>query len=252
MLEKIRVSIVTPAYNAAGTLMRAYDSVRSQTFDNWEWIIVDDGSTDETLNMIEKLKNNDCRVKAIFHKRNEGAAKARNDGIACASGDYVAFLDADDIWMPQKLQKQLTFMIQSGHDFTCTAYEVILPRGNKTLYCPKTTQISYRSLLTYNCIGCLTVMYKKSSFPEFSMPLNAPKREDHAAWLSVTRGGTVIHCLNEALAVYYNLGNGVSSKKISMIKYQYNIYRRCEGFSIIKSCFYLIVLMFNKLFRKGY
>lgn len=232
--------------------MRAYKSIRSQTFDNWEWIIVDDGSSDETLNIIEKIKNNDCRVKTIIHKRNEGAAKARNDGIAYASGNYVAFLDADDIWMPQKLREQLIFMVQSGYDFTCTAYEVVLPKGKKILYCPKMVQISYRSLLSSNCIGCLTVMYKKTSFPDFLMPLNAPKREDHAAWLSVTRGGTLIHCLNEVLAVYYNLGNGVSSKKISMIKYQYNVYRRCEGLGVIKSCLYLIALIFNKLFRKGY
>lgn len=244
------VSVITPAYNAETTLEKTYKSLRSQTYENWEWIIIDDHSSDATFQVIKALAKKDPKIRFFQNETNLGAAKSRNLGIHNAKGRYIAFLDADDLWKPEKLEKQLTYMKQNGFPFTCTGYDIQFESGEKKCFCPKKETLTYKSLLKSNDIGCLTVLFDKEKFPYFEMPIDAPRREDHAAWLDVTKNGTIIHCLQKSLAVYEVSKNSVSGNKLKIIKYQYFVYRKHEGFGIFKSLYYLFLISFRKVFFK--
>lgn len=246
----VKVSIITPAYNCTKSFKGTYESVLFQTFFDWEWIIVEDCSTDGTFDIIKKLIGNDKRVKIFKTEKNSGAAVARNLGIEKASGQYIAFLDADDLWEPNKLERQIKFMDENDFAISYSKYKILYENGKTKTFSPKKTTIKYKQLLWKTDIGCLTGMYDSNKLGKRYMPVDCIKREDHGFWLDLTRDGTVAHLYPEYLATYRVASSSVSSKKTKMIKYEYLLYRNHEHFSIVKSLWFLMLRIFNKLFAK--
>lgn len=244
------VSIITAAYNASNTIEDTFHSILNQSYQNWEWIIVNDCSKDDTQKVLEKISKQDKRVVIFTLDKNSGAAVARNKGIELAKGDYIAFLDADDLWKPEKLKKQIEFMENNHHTFSYSDYDVLLDDGSTTTFFPKKTIASYKSLLSSNYIGCLTAIYDCKSLGKIYFPLDAIKREDHALWLDILKKSEHAYKINESLAIYRLGSSSVSSNKKKMFKFQYLMFRKHERFSVFKSLWYTLLVTFNKMFRK--
>jgi teichuronic acid biosynthesis glycosyltransferase TuaG len=256
------VSIVMPAYNAAATIAHSIHSVLAQTLNDWELLIIDDGSTDETLNIVAQL-NSSGRIRIFHTGGRHGSARARNIGIASARGRYIAFLDSDDLWLPEKLQKQIQFMEGTGSHFSFTAYRRMTFEGDigtGVLHIPN--KVSYKDLLKTNHIGCLTAMYDRKYFGEVVIP-TLEKAESYRLWKYLLKG-QVVHedyglwlkllkqppdgqeekvwawGLDEPLALYRRGHSSRSSNKIAAATSQWLIYRRLENLSLAASLYYFI------------
>lgn len=232
------VSIIMPNYNGAKYLQETINSVLAQTYTNWELLFVDDCSTDNSLEIVRSY--NDSRIKILQNDKNSGAAVSRNYALLEAKGKWIAFLDSDDLWLPEKLKKQIAFMETNGYAFTFTDYDVI-DENSATIshFKPRLDICMYKDILKHNHIGCLTVIYDSEKIGKVLMPTNAIKREDLACWLSILKKGERAYCLHECLAQYKVHSNSVSSNKLKMLKYQWNVYRKVEKLSLIKSCYYI-------------
>jgi glycosyltransferase involved in cell wall biosynthesis len=184
-MKNIKVSIVTPAYNNEKYIEETINSILNQTHQNFEIIVVDDYSSDKTIELVEKF--NDERIIILKNKENMGAAFSRNKALAKATGEYVAFLDADDIWLPSKLEQQLNYMISNNYDFSSTDYGIINEAGEKLgKYITAPKKITHKKFRKISWVGCLTVMYKRSIFPDLSIPDSIKKRNDYALWLKLS------------------------------------------------------------------
>lgn len=240
------VSIVTPIYNSEKYIAQAVDSVQAQTYANWEHILVDDCSSDNSEAIVKALQKKDARIKYHRLETNSGAGIARNKAIELSSGAYIAFLDSDDLWYPQKLEKQLNFMKESGYRFTFTDYDVVDEGGQKLKKHIKCKSVvTYKSALYKNPIGCLTVIYDVGFFGKQYMP-SIRKRQDYALWLNLLKK-TNGYGLNECLSSYRMGNQSISSNKLDLIKYEWQIYREVEGLSWLKSSFYLFSAIILKL-----
>lgn len=230
------VSIVVPVYNAGAYIEETIAMVCRQTYGQWELLLVDDCSTDDGREKAEQWCRKDERIRLIAKEKNEGAALARNTGIDCASGRYVAFLDADDIWKEDKLEKELYFMEEKGAAFAFTAYEFGDEQANgtgKVVNVPET--LSYREALSRTIIFTTTVIFdlEKIGKELIKMP-NVPS-EDTATWWKVLRNGYTAYGLNEALAIYRRPAKSLSSNKFKAIERIWNLYRREEKLSVVYS-----------------
>jgi len=242
------VSIITPTYNAAEYVALMIESVQSQSYSQYEHLIIDDCSSDNTLEIVQQYINKDNRIKLIRLKQNEGAGFARNKGIEEAINRYIAFLDSDDIWHPEKLEKQIKFMTSNNYAFTFTSYDQIDEDGkkkNKNVYTKE--RVTYKKALFDNPIGCLTVMYDSLLLGKQYMP-TIRKRQDYALWLKILKT-TDGFGLNEILSSYRVRKNSISSNKLYLIKHQWRLYRTIEGFSVVKSMFYLFLIIINKIIK---
>lgn len=248
--NKVEVSIITPAFNCRDTIKATYESINNQSFSNWEWIVIEDHSTDESFDYIKKMIANDDRVTLLRTDSNSGAAVARNVGIQAAKGRFISFLDADDLWMPDKLELQVKYMKQNGYALTCSNYQLLYKNGATKEFRLKKDKITYKMLLRSNYLGCLTVIYDSEQLGKVLMPLDCEKREDYGAWLDITRNGVVAHCLDKTLSIYRIGSYSVSSNKLRMIKYQYRVYRTHEKFCVFKSLWFVLLCSLNKIFRK--
>lgn len=232
------VSIIMPNYNSEKYIEATINSVLAQTYHNWELLFVDDCSSDASLELVKAFQ--DERIRIFSMKKNGGAALARNKAIEEAKGRWIAFLDSDDLWIPEKLEKQITYMQNNGVSFSYTDYEVI--DENNTIistFKPQLDVCKYKDILKHNHIGCLTVIYDSDKLGKALMPTDAIKREDMACWLSILKNGAEAHCLHECLAQYKVHSNSVSSNKFKMIKYQWQVYRKVERINVFKSFYYL-------------
>ena len=232
------ISIITPVYNASDFLEETINSVLNQTYDNWEMILVDDCSTDNSREIIKKLSQMDDRIIPVFSERNEGVAKSRNKGILKAKGRYIAFLDSDDIWKENKLKLQIEFMKKNNIAFSFTGYDFIDENGvefRKMVDLP--SKVNYNKLLKYNSIGCLTVMIDKEVVGDIEMP--SIKHEDFMTWLSILKKGIDAYGINENLASYRKRTGSVSENKIKAATWTWNILRKHERLNIVKAswCF---------------
>ncbi|WP_149273783.1 glycosyltransferase family 2 protein [Pareuzebyella sediminis] len=240
------VSIVTPVHNSERYVESCIQSVQAQTYPNWEHILVDDCSTDRSAEIIKAHAENETRVKYIGLEVNSGAGVARNTAIRAASGNYIAFLDSDDLWHPTKLERQLAFMTANNHHFTFTAYDKIDENGNplqkKVTIKPRVT---HHTALYKNPIGCLTVIYDVGFFGKQYMP-KIRKRQDYALWLKLLKK-TDAFGLDEVLSSYRTGNTSISSNKMDLIKYEWKIYREEEGLSFGKSLFYLLSAIILKM-----
>ncbi|MEI2311408.1 glycosyltransferase family 2 protein [Bacillus nitratireducens] len=233
------VSIVTPSYNASSFIKETIQSVQSQTYKNWEMIIIDDVSKDNTCELIKEEIKKDSRIRLIELQENGGPAIARNTGINNAKAKYVAFLDSDDLWLPEKLEKQLAFMQNNDIAFSFTSYQIMNQDGtltDKVVHVPE--KINYNGLLKNTIIGCLTVMLDIEKLGKVQMP-NIRTRQDTATWLKILRQGHYAYGLDEVLSKYRKVENSISSKKFKMAKMNWKLYREIEGLSVLKSawCF---------------
>lgn len=231
------VSIITPTYNCGKFINETIKSVLNQTYKNWEMIIVDDCSTDDTEKVV--LKFDDERVKYHKLKINSGAAVARTTAMQLAKGSYMAFLDSDDIWTEDKLEKQLNFMKKNNYVFTCTSYEQIDENGNSlSKIINPVKKCSYNRLLLDCPVGNFTVMYDVKKMGKFEVP-NIRKRNDDALWLQMLKKEKYIYGFNSILMKYRIRKNSISSNKLKVIKYHWILYREIEHLSILRSLFHI-------------
>ncbi len=243
------VSVITPTYNSETYIRETIESVRQQTYPNWEMVIVDDGSTDRTISIIEEYQKEDDRIRLIALERNQGAAVARNTAMEHAQGRYIAFLDSDDRWLPKKLERQLAFMQEHDYAFTYTGYKRVQINDEgqtieKEVTMPENT--TYKQLLKSCVIGCLTVMLDREKIPEIRMA-NIRSRQDYALWLNLTRRGYTAYGLHEVLAAYRVRSNSISSNKIRMAKQNWIVYRQVEQLGLLKSLWYFAHYVFLKV-----
>jgi glycosyltransferase involved in cell wall biosynthesis len=218
-------------------------SIFAQRRTDWEWILIDDGSNDGSVELCQGFHQADNRVNLYSTRGREGAAVARNIGISKARGRYIAFLDCDDLWMPEKLEQQINFMVKNRLAFSWTSYEVINESGirTRTQYAPQ--HCSYEDLLTKRAvIGCLTAVYDRTMLGLQFMP-RIRMRQDFGLWLKLLRvsevSGLSVAGLTEPLAQYRVHGEGMTSNKIQAAWYQWRLYRDIERLSLLKStaCF---------------
>ncbi|WP_108245598.1 glycosyltransferase family 2 protein [Muricauda brasiliensis] len=240
------VSIVTPVYNSEKYLAQNIKSVQLQTHTSLEHILVDDCSTDNSAQIIKHFAEKDNRIRYVKLSENSGAGVARNKAIELAKGDYIAFLDSDDLWYPDKLKKQLAFMQANNYPFTFTAYDKIDIAGKllgKQVNAKR--KVTYKSALYKNPIGCLTVIYSISFFGKQYMP-KIRKRQDYALWLKLLKK-TDAYGIQQCLSSYRVGNESISSNKFKLLTYEWRIYRDIEGLSRMKSVFYLISAILIKL-----
>lgn len=237
------VSIITPAYNCRTVLSYAVSSVAGQTYCNWEHIIVDDASDDGTRALIREYCEQDERIRPVYIDINGGVANARNRGILEARGKYIAFLDSDDFWRANKLEKQIEYMERTGSVFVFSDYDVV-DRSGKFLFseiCGK-QRLGYTDLLRLNRIGCLTVVVKSDIMKMVGMPDTG--HEDYATWLDILRVH-VTHAdkVEGVLASYRKMKGSVSANKFKSLKWNWRIYRRHQKFGVAVSFWRLAVFI---------
>jgi len=233
------VSIVTPSHNAEHFISDTIDSVLNQTYQDWEMIIVDDCSSDNSVQIIDKYVQKDKRIKLIKSDKNLGPAQTRNKAIESSSGKYIAFLDADDMWMPHKLEKQLKFMRDNDLAFTYASYLLIDEEGNDIGLFRTKEEINYDSILKTCSIGCLTAIYDVEKIGKTYMR-DIPKGQDYTLWLNIMKRIKKTKGIMEPLAYYRIQSISVSSNKLNAAKAQWSIYRNIEKLNIFKSIYYFI------------
>lgn len=241
MKEKL-VSIITPMHNAEKFVARTIESVQKQTYTDWEMIIVDDGSSDGSADIVQTYAKSDTRIHYKRLDQNAGVAQARNIAIQSAVGRYIAFLDSDDIWKPDKLRRQLALMQETGTMFCYTACGVIDEDGKESgrvRHVPE--RVAYKDLLKGNVIPCLTVLLDRKQLSQQGINVAMPlvPHEDYAAWLSILKQGVVADGINEILAEYRVNKKSVSANKLQAMKWTWQIYRKQEKLGLVKSmeCF---------------
>lgn len=243
------VSIVMPSHNSGLTIEDAIDSVRNGSYSNFEIIVVDDHSTDNTIQLVKKISKIDYRVKCIELKdKDRGASIARNVAIREAKGDYVAFLDSDDLWKKNKLKEQIRFMQKEGVDFCYSDYEYIDSDGKSKKIvrrCPN--RMTYYRMLIGCSVGCLTVIYNAKKVGDIKIP-NLAKRNDYALWCLILKRVRVGKKCPGVLAQYRRTGGSLSSgKKTSLIKYHYKMHRESNNFAPLVSVFFTATNVINYL-----
>ncbi|MGK0576863.1 glycosyltransferase family 2 protein [Macrococcus capreoli] len=237
-----------PLHNNEKYISQSIESVLNQTFKDFELIIINDMSTDNSINIVKKYLV-DERIKLIQLKKNSGVAIARNEGLKKAKGNYIAFLDSDDIWVNSKLEKQIKFMKENNISFCNTYYGKIDKNGNELNQVLKSKyKSSYNDVLKHN-MGNSTVIYNRKILGDFVIP-NIKKRNDYALWLKVIKKSKYVYTLNEVLAFHRIGDKTLSSNKKSLIKYQLEVYRDLEKLSILKSYYLLIYWILKILIRK--
>ena len=244
------VSIITPSFNSSKFIRECVDSVISQTFQDWELLIVDDFSKDNSKDIISELSSQDERIRPFFLEDNIGAAAARNVALKQAKGKYIAFLDSDDIWNEDKLENQISFMNEKDIAFSFTSYQPISEDG-KTKYSviisPK--KMSYHSYLKNTIIGCLTVIIDKEKTGDFQMP-NIQSSHDMALWLLIMKRGFSAYGLDENLAYYRIVSTSNTSRKWKAAKEVWDVYRKVENLDIIYSTYCFIGYAFNAIKKR--
>lgn len=279
------VSIIVPVYNAAPYIAKTIEMVQQQTYKEWELLLVNDCATDESMQVIgqslagythrmrEALQPDIAQIdvymtegeepssgeegtesgtiKVISKAYNEGAAKARNTGISMAQGRYIAFLDADDVWYPDKLMKEIVFMKDKQAGFVFSAYEFgdeqAHPTG-KVVHVP--AELTYRRALSRTVIFTTTVLLDRKKIPDQLIIMPVVESEDTATWWQILRAGYVAYGMDEVLAVYRRPSKSLSSNKFTAMKRIWKLYRRQEGLSVISSAFYFIFWAYRATMRR--
>jgi teichuronic acid biosynthesis glycosyltransferase TuaG len=238
------VSIVMPAYNCGHFVREAIGSVVVQTYRHWELIIVDDCSTDDTAQIVEGVAKTDNRIIVVRLPQNSGAAVARNRALDMARGDYVAFLDGDDLWLSDKLARQVSFMANGGHDLTYTGYERMSEDGRILSVVAAPPSVNWQQLITHNSMACLTVMYDRKRFSHQRMPL-IRKGQDFGLWLNLLAECNVAAGLDLPLARYRIRRGSVSSNKIRALLWTWELYRDHLNIPAPASLYYLACFALN-------
>ena len=235
------ISIIVPVYNAENYIEETIASVRGQTYREWELLLVDDCSGDNTRERIEgcrKMPGGE-RIRLIGQPSNQGAAKARNRGLQEARGRYIAFLDADDLWEPGKLERELDFAREREAAFVFTGYEFADEKGRgtgKVVHVPE--RMNYRQALGNTTIFTSTVLFDTARIKKELLEMPVIKSEDTALWFRILRAGYIAYGLDENLVRYRRAGKTLSSNKLEALRRIWNLYRKAEGLSAAKSAYY--------------
>lgn len=241
------VSIIIPNYNKEKYLEKCINSVLNQSYSNYEIIIIDDGSTDNSLNIINKFKNK--KIKLIKFDKNMGIANARNVGIKSANGKMICFLDSDDYWDKDKLKIQVNYMIQNKIGFSFTEYYFV--KNNKIVnqaYTPHT--VNFKEALKNTIIWTSTVMIDTSIIDKKYIKMPDIKRQDTACWFSILKRGFIAYSINKPLAYYVRYSNTESSNKIKAVKNTWNLYYKYLNYNIFKSSYYFLFYLFNTIKKR--
>jgi glycosyltransferase involved in cell wall biosynthesis len=232
------VSIITPNYNSAQFIAQTIESVLAQSYQNWEMLIVDDCSTDNSETIIRKYLEQDKRIRFYKTKTNTGMpAGPRNIGIEKSCGQYIAFLDSDDIWFPTKLEQQLKIFENKNVAIVFSYYEKITESGQRNDRIIKSPrQVTFDGLLKGNCIGCLTAIYDTARVGRLYFQYF--HYEDYAYWLTILKNNYIAKNTNTVEALYRVKSNGESSNKIVSMNWIWNIYRNYLKMSLLKSIYY--------------
>jgi teichuronic acid biosynthesis glycosyltransferase TuaG len=226
-----------PIYNVEAFISDSIRSVIKQSFQDWELIVVDDVSADTSVDCVKALCAEDDRIRLIELERNSGSAIARNTAIEHSKGRYIAFLDGDDLWLPHKLERQLTFMQETDTAFSYSAYARIDEAGQNLPPVGVPEKLRYQDLLKTCYVGCLTAIYDTNVFGKRFMPL-IRQGQDFALWLDLLRSGKEAKGLNELLAIYRVRPHSISANKIKGSSYIWYIFTRLEQMSRMKAAFY--------------
>lgn len=254
MYEEEKVSIITPVYKCEKFIEQTIKCVLDQTYENWEMLLVDDCSPDNSFNIIKKYLEEDKRIKYIKLEENSGAAVARNYALKKSKGRFISYLDADDLWKKEKLEKQIEFMIENNYAFTCTDYEKIDEKANslnKIIRIPK--RVNYKLFLRNTIIQTVGVMVdtKITGKEILEMP-NIRRRQDAATWCQLLKSGYDCYEVPENLSYYRVVTNSLSSNKIKAVKGTWFLYRNIEKLSLWKSCFCFVGYAFNAVKKRIY
>jgi teichuronic acid biosynthesis glycosyltransferase TuaG len=247
---KALVSIITPTFNSEKFIAQTIASVQNQSFRQWEMILVDDCSSDATVSIIKRFIGSDDRITIFQLEKNSGPGIARNLGLQKASGQYIAFLDSDDLWKPEKLQKQLDFMKLRGLPFTFSFYECINEEGKeigKSIEAPQ--KLSYRQLFFCNYVGNLTGIYDSGFFGKIEIA-SVRKRQDWIIWLKILKQIKTAMPVPESLAFYRIRENSVSSSKMKLLKHNFKIYRNVHRLNFLTSVLCMIIFLFTQMLIK--
>ena len=243
----VTVSVITPAYNAAEVLARAVESVQAQTFVDWEMIIVDDGSSDTTAALADALAQTDARLRVLRHGQGQGAAAARNTALNAAQGRYIAFLDADDAWSPNKLAAQVQAMRAQKAGLSYTGFVRISEGPHRQVHVPP--RVTQAQLRLGNCICCSSAIYDRALLGSVPMP-GLALRQDYALWL------TLLAQLPYAVGVDLPLVNlhvtrgSLSSNKWRAMRATWSMHHHHFGSSALGSVFYVLSHTLRRL-RRG-
>lgn len=244
------VSIIIPTFDSEKYISDTIASVQKQTYQNWEMILVDDCSTDATQDIILAFLKTDKRIQFHPLEKNSGTGVARNFGVSKASGRYISFLDADDLWKPEKLEKQIDFLTENELPFTFSFYDCIDEQGKslqKRVEAPK--NLSCRQLFFCNYVGNLTGIYDVEYFGKIAIsPIR--KRQDWMHWLTILKKIKTAKAVPESLALYRIRDNSLSTSKTALIKYNFTVYRQFHGFNLVVSLLCMIGFLFTQLVIK--
>ncbi|MDQ7918274.1 glycosyltransferase family 2 protein [Mesonia sp. MT50] len=250
-MEKHLISIITPVHNSEKFISETIKSIQDQTYANWELFLIDDGSTDNSVAIIEKIQAKDARIHLIKNEENSGPAITRNKGIEAAKGDFITFLDADDIWFPKFLETSINTCLENNYEFVFSSYkrydEELQPLISDFIVPEK---VNYLQLLKACPIPCLTAFIDIRSIGKFYMPI-MNKRQDWGLWLSILKEVDYAYGIQKPLAIYRMRKDSVSRSKRKLIPYVWKIYRDVEGFGVVKSSYYFFHWAFNG-FKKYY
>ena len=245
MIKDPLVSIITPCYNSEKFIAETIQSVQNQTYQNWEMIIVDDGSSDQTVAIIKTLMKIDSRIHFFPLENNVGAAKARNIGINYAKGKYITFLDADDIWFTDFIANSIRTIDETGIHFVFSSYK----RSNENLefvysdfIVPQ--KVIYTDILKTNSISCLTAFIDIEILGKKTMP-EINKRQDMGLWLKYLKEIPFAYGIQETMAIYRIRENSLSRNKANLLKYQWQFYREIEQLNVFRSAYYMFQWMYR-------
>jgi teichuronic acid biosynthesis glycosyltransferase TuaG len=252
-MSKDIVTIVTPSYNCAAFILDTINSVLGQSYNNWEMIIVDDCSTDNSVEIIEGIISDNPRIRLIKLKNNVGSAQSRNVALEVANGRFIAFLDSDDVWYPDKLEKQVLFMLEKKIPISFTSYELIDENGaskNHIIHSvEKLTQIDY---LKNTIIGFSTSMIDTQIVGNSFRMMDIRTRQDTSLWITLLGKGFSAHGLNKALVKYRIHSNSISANKIKAAKQVWNLYFHIHKFGLFRSIYYFSSYAFNAIKKRIY
>lgn len=229
------VSVITPAYNASRFLRATIESVQAQSYKDWEMIVVDDASDDDTINLLTEISKTEPRLRIMTLEKNSGAAVSRNAALAEARGEYVAFLDSDDLWQPEKLRTQIEFMRRRGAAISFTAYQIMREDGRRLgrpIDFVGPQAVGYADMLKKKAtMGCSTVMLDWRRLNNHRMPL-IRTAQDYGFWLALMRGGLEAHRLGEVMTFYRIVQKSISRNKLRKALRQWQVYRKLENLPI--------------------
>ena len=236
------VSVIMPTYNSSAYVTSSIDSILKQSYTNFELLICDDCSTDNTLEILNHLSKKDSRIRVFKLHKNSGSAVARNYAISESKGRFIAFCDSDDKWLTDKLKIQLDFMLKNNYHFTYSYYIV---NENDTFKCIRKSPhiLNYQTLLKKNYIGCLTAMYDVYFVGKIYMPL-LRNRQDWGFWLLIIQKTKLAFCIDQELGIYSIRSSSISRNKFKLVKYHYRIYKDVLSFNKLKSLLYLVLNLF--------